>query len=148
MESDLYAERAVALDSPTLVVDPAGIPALASHKRRVLIADDHAIFRESLTQLLQEFPGLEVVGNAENGLQAIELTAKLKPDIVVMDIGMPHLNGVEATRYIAKAYPQVRIIGLSMHNQEAIAAEMLAAGAAVFFTKDGPLRELLSAILN
>jgi DNA-binding NarL/FixJ family response regulator len=148
MGLDLLAEKTFTFDSQTLIGDPADIPTLATHRRRVLIADDHTIFRECLTRLLQELPGLEVVGNAENGLQAIELAAIVNPDIVIMDVDMPHMNGIEATRRIAKAYPKIRIIGLSMHDQKAVAAQMLAAGAAVFFAKDGPVDELVSAILN
>jgi DNA-binding NarL/FixJ family response regulator len=142
MGLNLLAEKTYITNSQVLIAAPTG------NRRRVLIADDHRIFRECLTRLLQEFPGLEVVGNAENGLQAIELAAILNPDIVIMDVDMPHMNGIEATRYIAKVYPQVRIVGLSMHDQKAIAAQMLAAGAAIFLKKDGPINELLSAIQN
>jgi two-component system, NarL family, nitrate/nitrite response regulator NarL len=131
-----------------LIGNPTDLPTVATQRRKVLIADDHTIFRECLTQLLQEMPGLEVVGNAENGLQAIELAAIMNPDIVIMDVDMPRMNGIEATRCLSKAYPKIRIIGLSMHNQKAVAAQMLAAGAAVFFAKDCPIDELVSAILN
>jgi DNA-binding NarL/FixJ family response regulator len=148
MELDFLTEKAFTLDSQTLIEHPADIPRLSAHRRRVLIADDHRIFRECLTRLLQDLPGLEVVGNAENGLQAIELAAILNPDIVIMDVDMPHMNGIEATRSIAKNYPKVRIIGLSMHDQRTVAVQMLAAGAAVFFQKDGPIDELVSAILS
>jgi DNA-binding NarL/FixJ family response regulator len=148
MGLNLLTEKTFTPNTQALIAAQADIPALAVHRRKVLIADDHRIFRECLTRLLQELPGLEVVGNAEDGLQAIELATILNPDIVIMDVDMPHMNGIEATRNIAKVYPLVRIIGLSMHDQKAIAAQMLAAGAALFLTKDGPIDELLSAISN
>ena len=85
---------------------------------RVLLADDHALFRNGIDRLLKNEPGLEVVGHATDGQEAIELAQQLKPDVILMDISMPRVNGIEATRLIHREYPDIRIIGLSMYEDE------------------------------
>ena len=115
-------------------------------KSKVLLADDHRIVREGLKSLLQAEPDLQVVGEAENGRQAIEMTAELSPDVVVMDIGMPELNGIEATRRIVTDHAPAKVIALSMHSDRRFAAEMLKAGASGYLLKDGAFEELVGAI--
>ncbi len=113
---------------------------------RVLIADDHALFREGLDRMLRKKPGIEVAGHAADGGQAIDLAAKLKPDVILMDIGMPGVNGIEATRAIHRAHPEIRIIGLSMHEDRERAQAMREAGASDYKTKGCAMPELVAAI--
>ncbi len=141
-----YFAQILAADSKATTIKSAAMTALKIPRRRIFIADDHAVFRRCLIRLLHSSPDLDVVGDAEDGLQAVELVVLLHPDVVVMDVDMPLMNGIEATRHIKKALPEVRILGLSMHDHEDIAAQMLSAGAAGYFVKDGPIEKLLSAI--
>jgi two-component system invasion response regulator UvrY len=113
---------------------------------RVLIADDHAVVRRSLTQVLASEPDLEVVGEASDGSSAVRLTKELQPDIVIMDVVMPQLNGIEATRQIVHDCPRVRVIGLSVHASRLYAAKMFQAGACAYVLKDGDIDELLYAM--
>jgi DNA-binding NarL/FixJ family response regulator len=114
---------------------------------RVLIADDHAIMLEGLTVMLSKEPDIEVVGQARDGRQAIEMTRRLTPDVVLMDIGMPGLNGIEATRIIRAEMPRVRVLGLSMLYEEGEGAEaMREAGAIAYVTKSAPSSEVLAAL--
>ncbi len=119
---------------------------LSDKKLKIVVADDHRVFRQCLTDLLQGTPGIEVVGSASDGAQAVELTGRFQPDLVIMDVSMPILNGIQATLRITTEYPDVRIIGLSMHSDREMAAQMLAAGAVCYLTKSGPIEDLLSAI--
>jgi DNA-binding NarL/FixJ family response regulator len=117
------------------------------HKSRVIVADDHAAYRTCLIQVLQMIEELDIVAHAEDGCQAVDLTMQLHPDLVLMDVNMPRMNGIEATRKITGALPDVRVIGLSMHSESAIVSEqMRAAGAIGYLTKDGPVEELLASI--
>lgn len=118
----------------------------SAHKIRVLLADDFAIIRERLAELLELYSDIEVVGLAANGLQAIQMACQLQPDVVVMDVTMPVLDGVEATRRIHQDLPQVHVIGLSMHDERCIAETMTAAGAVGFVTKTAPPETLIAAI--
>ena len=93
-------------------------------KIRVLLADDHAVLRAGITSLLNDEPDIEVVGEACDGQMAVELAADLQPDVILMDVTMPRLNGIEATRRIMAQLPHARIIGLSMHEQESMALAM------------------------
>jgi PAS domain S-box-containing protein len=113
---------------------------------RVLFADDHKVMRQGLVRLISAKPNIEVVGEAANGLDACELTAQLKPDVVVMDVSMPEMDGIEATRRIKAHQPQVRVIGLSMYEDEHISRKMRAAGAEAFVSKAASSAELLKAI--
>jgi PAS domain S-box-containing protein len=113
---------------------------------RVLIADDHKILRQGLASIINPQPDLELVGEAKDGREAIELARRLKPDVVIMDIEMPGTNGIDATRAIAAEIPDIRIVGLSMHTREDMEQTMRAAGASEYLPKDGPPEKLLAAI--
>jgi DNA-binding NarL/FixJ family response regulator len=141
-----FSEENSRVNPESLISTPSVVPILAIRKRRILVADDHAIFRECLIKLLQDSPGLDVIGDAADGRQAVELAILLRPDIILMDVDMPNMNGIEATRAIAASLPQVRVIGLSMHDQQSMEAQMRAAGAEAYFVKDGPIEELLATI--
>jgi two-component system, NarL family, response regulator NreC len=119
---------------------------LSNKRLRVVVADDHNAFRRCLTQLLQGTPGIEVVGSASDGAEAVELVGRFRPDFVIMDVSMPVLNGIQATLRIMTEYPDVQIIALSMHADREMAAQMLAAGAVCYLTKSGSIEELLAAI--
>ena len=120
----------------------------AGDSLRVLVADDHRIVREGLIKILSATPGLEVVGEAEDGHDAIEQTRQLRPDVVVMDISMPRLNGIEATREITRQLPSVLVIGLSLHEQEELGAAIREAGAVTYLQKDVASTELVQAIFT
>lgn len=112
----------------------------------VLLADDHTIFREGLRMLLSTENDLEVLGEADSGTEAIRLTHQLKPHVVVMDVGMPNLNGVEATRAISRKHPEVHILGLSVFKDRRFVIGMLSAGAKGYLLKDCAGEELILAI--
>ena len=113
---------------------------------RILLADDHAILRDGIRALLSDETDLNVVGEAENGRQALEQARALRPDIVIMDIGMPLLSGLEATTQIRRDVPEARVLILTMHQNEEYLAHVLAAGASGYVLKDVAGRELVSAI--
>ncbi len=113
---------------------------------RILIADDHSITREGLKVMLNKMENFEVVAEAENGRLAISLTRKLLPDVVVMDINMPDLNGVDATRQIVAELPQTRIIALSMYSDRSYVKGMLKAGVSGYLLKNCAFEELADAI--
>ena len=113
---------------------------------RVVIADDHAIVRMTLALLLAEEDDVEVVGQAADGAEAVERARELSPDVLIMDVNMPRMNGIEATRKIASGCPSVKVIGLSMHTTDTLAKEMLQAGAVGYVPKGTPVRDLLDAI--
>ena len=113
---------------------------------RVLIADDHQIVRESLRALLETEPGITVVGEAGEGRTALRLTRELLPDVIIMDVGMPDLNGIEATRQVAAEFPEIKVIALSMHNDRRFVLNMLKAGARGYLLKDCASQNLLKAI--
>jgi DNA-binding NarL/FixJ family response regulator len=112
----------------------------------VLLVDDHAILRDGIRSLLEKDPQLKVVGEAGDGRTALELTRQLKPDIVLMDVAMPLLNGLEATSQILQAFPESKVIILSMYDYESYIRQALAAGAAGYILKDATSQELLDAI--
>ncbi|TLY30959.1 MAG: response regulator transcription factor [Ignavibacteria bacterium] len=113
---------------------------------RILLADDHKLVREGLRSILENELGMTIVGQAENGRTTVEQTRLLKPDIVIMDISMPDLNGIEATRQIVSEVEDVRVIALSMHSDKRYVSEMLAAGASGYLLKHSALDELERAI--
>lgn len=113
---------------------------------RILLCDDHLLIRASLKSLIGEFPGIEVVGEASDGREALEHAGKLQPNVVLMDIAMPGLNGLEATRRLVKDYPQVRVVMLSMHADESHVLQALRAGASGYVLKGSAPRELEMAI--
>jgi two-component system response regulator NreC len=115
-------------------------------KLRILLADDHVVMRTGLRALLERQPNLEVVGESENGRNTVELSASLKPDVVIMDIGMPILNGIEATKTIVTEQPTTAVIILSMHADESYVMRALKAGARGYLLKDSAPADLLSAI--
>ncbi|NLF30279.1 MAG: response regulator [Planctomycetes bacterium] len=112
----------------------------------VLIVDDHRIMREGLAGLLQFEPDIEVVGEAADGAQAVELAARLRPDVIIMDVNLGEMNGIEATRQIVAGRPEVKVIGLSMRTEPDVIAAMKEAGAAAYLTKGGPSGDLIAAI--
>ena len=113
---------------------------------RVLLADDQQIMRQGLRALLESEKGFQVIGEAPDGRQAVKLACQLTPDVVVMDIGMPDLNGIEATRQILAKEPAVKVVALSMHAEKQFVAEMLAAGASGYLVKDCAFEQLIDAI--
>ena len=116
------------------------------NKIRVLLADDHTILRDGIRALLEDQADIEVIGEAKDGRATVEMTAKLQPDVVVMDIAMPLLNGLEATRQIQRDFPQVKVLILTMHENEEYIRRVLAAGALGYVLKDAAARDLLGAI--
>ncbi len=115
-------------------------------KIRVLIADDHAIVREGLRAILEAQPDIEVVGEAVDGQAAVEKAKQLKPDIVIMDLTMPRMNGFEATLQIKKQNQEVMVLALTMHENDSYFFQVLNAGASGYFIKGGSSSELISAI--
>jgi DNA-binding NarL/FixJ family response regulator len=113
---------------------------------RIILADDHKIMREGIHALLEHEPGIEVIGEAEGGESVVRLVLEHRPDVVIMDITMPDMNGIEATRRILADLPDTKIIALSMHSDRRFVREMLAAGAAGYLLKDAAYDELRSAL--
>jgi PAS domain S-box-containing protein len=113
---------------------------------RVLFVDDHSLMRKGLINLVGNQPGIDVAGEASNGRDAIDQVRQLKPDVVVMDVSMPEMDGIEATRHIKAQWPEVRVIGLSMFEDEHISRSMLEAGAEAFVSKGASSAALLKAI--
>lgn len=128
--------------------DGGGAP--AAHEKtavhRVLIVDDHQIMREGLAGLMRFEPDIEVVGEAADGEQAIALSARLKPEVVIMDVNLGKMSGIEAMKAILAGDAQIKIIGLSMYADPDVAAAMRDAGAVTYLTKGGPSEELAMAI--
>ena len=115
-------------------------------KLRILLADDHIVMRTGLRALLERQPNLEVVGESENGRETVELVASLGPDVVVMDVAMPVLNGIEATKTIVTQRPATAVVILSMHADESYVMRALKAGARGYLLKDSAAADLISAI--
>ena len=115
-------------------------------KVRLLIADDHKIFRQGIIKLLNEEPDLQVVGEAADGREVVKKATELKPDVILMDIAMANLNGLEATKQIKKVLPESKIIMLTMHKNEEYVLQSFQAGASGYILKEGAVEELVSAI--
>jgi len=137
-------QRHVAVQQPRTPAGAASTPGPAVI--RVLFADDHQVIRQGLIRLMNGQPDLQVVGEAANGREAIDRVRQLKPDVILMDISMPEMDGIEATRRIKAEFPEVRVIGLSMHQDEQIVQAMRDAGAEAFVNKAASSAELLKAI--
>ena len=115
-------------------------------KLRILLAEDHRILREGLKRLIDEQPNMEVVGEADNGIAAWQKAKELEPDVVLMDISMPRLNGAEATIKIKELCPNVKIVALTGHRASAYLNEVLKAGASGYVLKQAAIDELIEAI--
>jgi two-component system, NarL family, response regulator NreC len=115
--------------------------------KTALIADDHRIMREGLRSLLEKSGNFECIAEADDGYQAVKLAMELRPDIVIMDIAMPNLNGIEATRQIKSELPEVEVVVLSMHATRNYVLQVLQAGASAYLLKDSAFEELSTALL-
>ena len=113
---------------------------------KIILADDHRIIREGLRALLEKEPGVEVIAEAADGRTTVKLCRELLPDVVIMDITMPDLNGIEATHQILSEMPDIKVIGLSMHSDKRFVSEMLNAGALAYLLKDAAFEELSVAL--
>lgn len=113
---------------------------------RILVADDHEVVRKGLVSVLQTQPEWQVIGEAGDGHEAVDKTLQLKPDVVILDIGMPSLNGLEATRQILKSNPQARVLILTLHDSDQVVREVLNAGARGFLLKSDAARDLIAAV--
>jgi two-component system response regulator NreC len=113
---------------------------------RVLLADDHAMVRKGFRLILEAQPDMEIAGEAGNGREAVEMAEKLHPDVVVMDVAMPELNGIEATRRLAASSPHTRVLALSMHKDSVYVREILRAGARGYLLKDSIDTDLINAV--
>lgn len=113
---------------------------------RVLVVDDHTLVREGIRLLLESAPYIEVVGEAGDGLEALEKVRQLKPDIVLMDVAMPRLGGVEATKRIKQEFPSVQVLALTIHDNEEYLFQMLQAGACGYVLKKARPEELIAAL--
>jgi len=119
---------------------------MACQKIRILLADDHPLIRQGLASFIKAEEDMEIVGEATDGRDAFEKTKLLQPDIVIMDVGMPQLDGIEATRIICSHFPQIQVIGLSMCSQDHEGGKMRAAGAVDYLCKAGPSEAITAAI--
>jgi two-component system, NarL family, response regulator NreC len=113
---------------------------------RIILADDHKIVRDGLRSLLEQQPDMEVIAEAENGQRAVDLVRELSPDVVIMDIAMPEMNGIEATRRITHQDSDVKVIALSMYSDKRFTAEMLKAGAVSYLQKDCAFEQLARTV--
>ena len=117
-----------------------------NQKIRILLADDHAVVRKGFRMILAAQPDMEIVGEAGNGKECVTMAEQLSPDMVVMDVAMPELNGIEATRRLAASSPHIRVLALSMHKDSVYVREILRAGARGYLLKDSSDTELLAAV--
>ncbi len=113
---------------------------------RILLADDHKIIREGLRDLIEGEPGMEVVGEAGDGQEAVDRALELSPDVIVMDVTMPRMSGIDATKEILSQKPETKIVALSIHSERHFIASMLAAGASAYLPKDSAFKQLVHAI--
>jgi DNA-binding NarL/FixJ family response regulator len=143
--------RAAAIQVPPLAPSGEGVEGGVFIKPKgqrinILLVDDHKIMRQGLSSLLQFENDLEVIAEAENGQRALEMAGQHKPDVIIMDVNMPVMNGIEATKILMKEMPHLKVIGLSMHLDGEAANAMREAGAVAFLTKGGPSEDLIAAI--
>ncbi len=118
------------------------------HKITVLLVDDHSLVRRGFRRMLEDDPGISVVGEAGDGIEAVRLACELQPNVVVMDCAMPELSGIEATRRILEKYPEAGILMLSMHSEETLVSQALEAGARGYVLKNAMDLDLVSAVKN
>lgn len=119
---------------------------MGAKKITVLLADDHSVVRQGFRHILENEPDMEIIGEAGNGRETVELGTKLAPDVVVMDVAMPELNGIEATRRLMAASPRTRVLALSMHKDSVYVREILRAGARGYLLKDAFDQDLVNAV--
>jgi two-component system, NarL family, response regulator NreC len=119
---------------------------MQSKKFRILLADDHSVVRQGFRLILENQSDMEVVGEASNGREAVTVAEALQPDVVIMDVTMPELNGIEATRRIGELSPRTRVLALSMHKDSVYVREILRAGAKGYLLKDAAGNDLLAAV--
>ena len=117
-----------------------------SNKIKIILADDHRIVREGIRSLLEKCEDLEVIAEAENGREAVQMAKELKPDVILMDIAMPLLNGLEATLQIKRDCPEIKVLALTIHEDEEYIRQMLASGAMGYITKYAATDELVQAV--
>jgi DNA-binding NarL/FixJ family response regulator len=115
-------------------------------KIKIVLVDDHKLLRDGLRNIIEQKPNMHIIGEASDGREAIKICLKLQPDVVVMDVAMPGLNGIEAAKQIHKTQPEIKIIGLSMHSGKQFIQGMFKAGAFGYLLKDGDSDELITAI--
>jgi two-component system, NarL family, response regulator NreC len=113
---------------------------------KILIADDHKIVREGLCAMFEKESEMEVIGEAEDGVSAVKLACKLRPDVIILDVNMPEMDGIDATRRLSKELPDTKIIALSMFSKRTFIKKMLEAGASGYVLKGGAFTELLEAV--
>lgn len=119
---------------------------IISNTMKIFLVDDHEIMREGVCALLRKYPEMDVVGQAADGRTAIEMVRELLPDIVIMDIGMPNLNGIEATRQMITENPHIKVMALSTHSDGSVVAKMIKAGATGYMLKESAFSELLDGL--
>lgn len=113
---------------------------------KILLVDDHEIMREGICALLRKHPEMEVIGQAADGRTAVDMVKQLQPDVVVMDIGMPNLNGIEATHQMVAENPHIKVMALSTHSDGSVVAKMIKAGATGYMLKESAFSELLDGL--
>ena len=119
---------------------------MTTEKLKILLAEDHRILREGLKRMIDEQPNMEVVGEADDGIEAWQKTSEMQPDIVLMDVSMPRMNGADATARIRELSPDVKVIALTAHRASAYLSQMLKAGASGYVLKNTAFNELVDAI--
>ena len=127
---------------PKKLIDSMGV----NMSTKVLVADNHGILRQGIGALIEKHSDIEVVGEADNGLTAVEMTRKIRPDVVLMDVTMPELNGVEATRQIKSELPNVKVLALSVHAKREFVLDMIKAGVSGYMLKECVFDDLVQAI--
>lgn len=142
-----HAERPADAARETRVLPPR-VASTRTNRIRVLLVDDHPMFRKGLADLLMEHPDLNMVGEAANGQEALDKAIEVQPDVVLMDVAMPVMDGIEATRRIREVAPGIRVIGLSMHEHDDMAGKMRCAGASEYVTKTADVETLIEAIVS
>lgn len=113
---------------------------------QILLADDHTVLCDGLRSRFEKERDMEVIGEARDGRETLEVVRKLVPDVVIMDIGMPNLNGIDATRQIVRQFPEVRVIALTMYSNKRFVIRMLKAGALGYILKESPFEELIKGV--